>query len=145
MACSIRLASRNAQFGQPEISLGIIPGYGGTQRLPRLIGAGRALEMLLTGESIGAPEAYRMGLVNKVCEPDALMEEARALAQKLASKSRPAVALILEAVHLGLETDLEAGLALETEKFGLVNSAEEDAQEGLRAFMEKRLARFRDR
>lgn len=144
MACAIRLASRNARFGQPEINLGIIPGYGGTQRLPRLIGAGRALEMLLTGEAIDAAEAWRMGLVNKVCEPDALMDEARGLARVLAAKSRPAVSLILEAVRSGLETDLEAGLALETEKFGLVNSTE-DAQEGLRAFMEKRPARFRDR
>ena len=136
MACSIRLASTNAQFGQPEINLGIIPGYGATQRLPRLVGAGRALELLMTGDSISAAEAFRIGLVNRVCEPDALMDEARALAHKLASKSRSAIEFILGAVHGGLEAGLEAGLALETEKFGLVNSTE-DSQEGLRAFIEK--------
>ena len=144
MACSIRLASANAQFGQPEINLGIIPGYGGTQRLPRLVGAGRALEMLLTGDSISAEEAFRIGLANRVCEPDALMSEARALARKLAARSRPAVEFILEAARGGLETDLDAGLALESEKFGLVNGTE-DSQEGLRAFIEKRPAEFRDR
>lgn len=144
MACSIRLASANAQFGQPEINLGIIPGYGGTQRLPRLVGSGRALEMLLTGDSISADEAFRIGLVNRVCEPDALMDEAKALARKLASRSRPAVEFILEAACGGLETDLDAGLALETGKFGLVNGTE-DSQEGLRAFIEKRPAEFRDR
>ena len=144
MACSIRLASANAQFGQPEINLGIIPGYGGTQRLPRLVGMGRALEILMTGEAISAEEAFRIGLVNKVCEPDALMAEARALARKLASKSRPALEFILEAAHGGSEAGLDAGLALETEKFGLVNSTE-DSQEGLRAFIEKRAAGFRDR
>lgn len=144
MACSIRLASTNAQFGQPEINLGIIPGYGGTQRLPRLVGMGRALEILMTGEAISAEEAFRIGLVNKVCEPDALMAEARALARKLASKSRPALEFILEAAHGGSEAGLDAGLALETEKFGLVNSTE-DSQEGLRAFIEKRAAGFRDR
>ncbi len=143
MACSIRLASKNAQFGQPEINLGIIPGYGATQRLPRLVGEGRALEMLMTGDSISASEAYRIGLVNRVCEPDDLMNEAKALARKLASKSRPAIEFILQAVHGGLETGLEEGLALETEKFGLVNSTE-DSQEGLQAFIEKRSANFQD-
>ena len=144
MACSIRLASTNALFGQPEINLGIIPGYGGTQRLPRLVGAGRALEILMTGDPVNAAEAHRIGLVNKVCEPDALMDEARALAQKLASKSKPAIELILGAVHGGLESGLEAGLTLETEKFALVNSTE-DSQEGLQAFIEKRSANFQDR
>ena len=144
MACSIRIASTNALFGQPEINLGIIPGYGGTQRLPRLVGAGRALEILMTGDPVNAAEAHRIGLVNKVCEPDALMDEARALAQKLASKSKPAIELILGAVHGGLESGLEAGLTLETEKFALVNSTE-DSQEGLQAFIEKRSANFQDR
>ena len=144
MACSIRLASTNALFGQPEINLGIIPGYGATQRLPRLVGAGRALEILMTGDPVNAEEAHRIGLVNKVCEPDALMDEARALAQKLASKSKPAIELILGAVHGGLESGLEAGLTLETEKFALVNSTE-DSQEGLGAFIEKRRADFQDR
>ena len=144
MACSIRIASTNALFGQPEINLGIIPGYGGTQRLPRLVGAGRALEILMTGDPVNAAEAHRIGLVNKVYEPDALMDEARALAQKLASKSKPAIELILGAVHGGLESGLEAGLTLETEKFALVNSTE-DSQEGLQAFIEKRSANFQDR
>ncbi len=144
MACSIRLASTNALFGQPEINLGIIPGYGGTQRLPRLVGTGRALEILMTGDTVNAEEAYRIGLVNKVCEPDALMDEARALAGKLASKSKPAIELILQAVHGGLEAGLDEGLTLETEKFGLVYSTE-DSQEGLNAFIEKRSADFQDR
>ncbi len=144
MACSIRIASTNALFGQPEINLGIIPGYGGTQRLPRLVGAGRALEILMTGDPVSAEEAHRIGLVNKVCESDALMDEAKTLAQKLAFKSKPAIELILQAVHGGLEGGLEAGLALETEKFALVNSTE-DSQEGLGAFIEKRRADFRDR
>ena len=144
MACSIRLASTNALFGQPEINLGIIPGYGATQRLPRLVGAGRALEILMTGDPVNAAEAHRIGLVNKVCEPDVLMDEARALAGKLASKSGPAIELILGAVYGGLESGLEAGLTLETEKFALVNSTE-DSQEGLGAFIEKRRADFQDR
>ena len=144
MACSIRLASTNAIFGQPEINLGIIPGYGGTQRLPRLVGTGRALEILMTGNPVNAGEAHRIGLVNKVCEPDTLMDEAHSLAQNLASKSKPAIELILQAVHDGWGGGLDAGLALETEKFGLVNSTE-DSQEGLGAFIEKRPADFRDR
>ena len=144
MACSIRLASTNALFGQPEINLGIIPGYGATQRLPRLVGAGRALEIMMTGEPVNAEEAHRIGLVNKVCEPDVLMDEARALAGKMASKSGPAIELILGAVYGGLESGLEAGLTLETEKFALVNSTE-DSQEGLGAFIEKRRADFQDR
>ena len=144
MACSIRLASTNALFGQPEINLGIIPGYGATQRLPRLVGAGRALEIMMTGDPVNAEEAHRIGLVNKVCEPDVLMDEARALAGKLASKSGPAIELILGAVYGGLESGLEAGLTLETEKFALVNSTE-DSQEGLGAFIEKRRADFQDR
>ena len=144
MACSIRLASTNALFGQPEINLGIIPGYGATQRLPRLVGAGRALEIMMTGDPVNAAEAHRIGLVNKVCEPDALMDEARALAGKLATKSGPAIELILGAVYGGLESGLEAGLTLETEKFALVNSTE-DSQEGLGAFIEKRRADFQDR
>ncbi len=144
MACSIRLASTNALFGQPEINLGIIPGYGATQRLPRLVGAGRALEIMMTGDPVNAAEAHRIGLVNKVCEPDALMDEAKALAGTLASKSGPAIELILGAVYGGLESALEAGLTLETEKFALVNSTE-DSQEGLGAFIEKRRADFQDR
>ena len=144
MACSIRIASTNALFGQPEINLGIIPGYGGTQRLPRLVGVGRALEILMTGDPVDAAEAHRIGLVNKVCEPDALMDEAKSLAGKLASKSKPAIELILGAVHRGLEAGLEAGLTLESEKFATVNSTE-DSQEGLNAFIEKRPADFQDR
>jgi len=144
MACSIRYAAASARFGQPEISLGIMPGYGATQRLVRLAGLGRALEVLLTGDMITAGEALRLGLVNKVVPDDALMAEARALAAKLARKSAPAVELILRAANGGLEGGVEAGLALETELFGRC-FAGRDAKEGLQAFLEKREARFEDR
>ncbi|MEE9276356.1 MAG: enoyl-CoA hydratase-related protein [bacterium] len=144
MACSIRYASETARFGQPEINLGIMPGYGGTQRLARLVGLGRALEMNMTGEMIGAEEALRIGLVNKVVAPDRLMEEARDLARRLCAKSAPALALILRASHGGLEGGLEAGLALESDLFGLAFTAE-DAREGLNAFIEKREPSFRNR
>ncbi|MEK6709176.1 MAG: enoyl-CoA hydratase-related protein [Nitrospinota bacterium] len=144
MACSIRYAAESARFGQPEINLGIMPGYGATQRLARLAGLGRALEVLLTGDMIPAGEALRLGLVNKVVPDDTLMEEARALAAKIARKSAPAVELILRAAHGGLEGGMEAGLALESDLFGLA-FASRDAKEGLQAFLEKREARFEDR
>ncbi|MBI2132871.1 MAG: enoyl-CoA hydratase/isomerase family protein [Candidatus Tectomicrobia bacterium] len=144
LACSIRYAAASARFGQPEINLGIMPGYGATQRLVRLAGLGRALEALLTGDMIDAGEALRLGLVNKVVPDDTLMAEARALAQKLARKSAPAVELILRAAYGGLEGGIEAGLALESDLFGLC-FASRDAREGLRAFLEKREARFEDR
>ncbi len=144
MACSIRYAAEGARFGQPEINLGIIPGYGGTQRLPRLVGLGRALEIDLTGDMITAQEALRIGLVNKVVPADRLMEEARELAGKFARKSAPVMALILQAATQGLGGALEAGLALEADLFGR-SVATEDSREGLGAFLEKREAKFEDR
>lgn len=144
MACSIRYASEGARFGQPEINLGIIPGYGGTQRLPRLVGLGRALEIDLTGDMISAQEALRIGLVNKVVPADQLMEEARELAGKFVRKSAPVMALILQAATQGLGGALEAGLALEADLFGR-SVATEDSREGLGAFLEKREAKFEDR
>ncbi|MEE9255695.1 MAG: enoyl-CoA hydratase-related protein [bacterium] len=144
MACSIRYAAENARFGQPEINLGIIPGYGGTQRLVRLVGLGRALEINLTGDMISAEEACRVGLVNKVVPADRLMDEVRSLAAKLASKSGPAVELILRASNAAGGGSLDDGLALEADLFGRV-IAFADAKEGLAAFLEKREARFQDR
>ena len=144
LACTIRYAAASARFGQPEINLGIMPGYGATQRLARLAGLGRALEIILTGDMIPAEEALRIGLVNKVVPDDKLMDEVRALARKIAQKSAPAVELILRAVHGGLEGGMEAGLALESDLFGLCFTRH-DAKEGLRAFLEKRNARFEDR
>ena len=144
MACSIRYAAEGARFGQPEINLGIIPGYGGTQRLPRLVGLGRALEIDLTGDMVTAQEALRIGLVNKVVPADRLMEEARELAGKFTRKSAPVMALILQAATQGLGGALEAGLALEADLFGR-SVATEDSREGLGAFLEKREAKFEDR
>ena len=143
-ACSIRYASENARFGQPEINLGIIPGYGGTQRLTRLVGLGRALEINLTGDLISAEEALRIGLVNKVVPADRLMEEVNALAAKIASKSAPAIEMILRASNAALDGSLDAGLALEADLFGMVNTFA-DAKEGLNAFLEKRPPEFKDR
>ncbi len=144
LACSIRYAAESARFGQPEINLGILPGYGGTQRLVRLAGLGRALEILLSGEMISAEEAHRIGLVNKVVPDGRLMEEARGLARKLAQKSGPALQLILRAAHGGLEGGLESGLDLESDLLGLAFTTQ-DSREGLRAFIEKRAPRFQDR
>lgn len=144
MACDIRIASENARFGQPEINLGIIPGAGGTQRLPRLIGRGRALELLLTGEMIDAAEAYRIGLVNRVVPAASLMATARDLAQTLAGKGAIAVRLIKECVNSGLDRDLADALAFEAERFGMVCSTE-DKVEGIAAFLEKRRPSFKGR
>ncbi len=137
MACTIRLASETARLGQPEINLGLIPGYGGTQRLARLVGRGRALEMLLTGAPINAQEAYRIGLVNRVVPPGELMAAATALATQLANQAPVAARYILEAVHRGPDLPLADGQALEATLFGLV-AATDDMREGTRAFLEKR-------
>jgi enoyl-CoA hydratase len=142
MACTIRLAADTATLGQPEVNLGLIPGYGGTQRLPRLVGAGRALELLLTGDRITAAEALRIGLVNRVVPAAALMGEALALAAMLAAKAPIAVRYILDAVGSGVEMPLPAAQAFEATLFGLV-SATEDMREGTRAFLEKRPAAFK--
>lgn len=137
MACHIRYAAKGAKLGQPEINLGIIPGFGGTQRLARLIGRGRALELLLTGDAIDADEALRLGLVNRVFEPEGLMAACTDLAKRLAAKAPVARQLILDAVGRGLETPLDLGLAMESDLFGIVGSTA-DVREGLAAFLEKR-------
>jgi enoyl-CoA hydratase len=144
MACHIRIASESARFGQPEINLGLFPGAGGTQRLPRLLGKGPALEMMLTGEAISALEAHRLGLVNKVVPAVELMPTAEKLAQQILSKAPLAVALILEAVQHGLDMTLSEGLQLEENLFGIICSTE-DMKEGTTAFLEKRPATFQGR
>jgi enoyl-CoA hydratase len=142
MACHIRLASEGARFGQPEVKLGIGPGYGGTVRLPRLVGRGRALELLLTGAMIDAPEALRIGLVNRVVAADRLIPEAEALLQLIYAQGPLAVAAVLEAVDAGSEMPTEQALLLEANHFGLL-SATGDMREGMQAFLGKRKAEFR--
>jgi enoyl-CoA hydratase len=142
MACTIRIAADGAKLGQPEVNLGLIPGFGGTQRLARLVGAGRALELLLSGDQITAAEAHRIGLVNRVVPAADLMREATTVATTLAAKAPVAVRYILEAVYGGLEMPLAAAQALEATLFGLAASTE-DMQEGTRAFLEKRKAAFK--
>jgi len=141
MACHIRIASENAKFGQPEVKLGITPGYGGTQRLPRIVGKGNALHLLLTGETIDAREALRIGLVSKVVPQDQLLREAEQLLRTILANGPIAVRLVIEAVHRGLEMTLEEGLELEADAFGLV-AATEDMKEGLNAFLQKRPPKF---
>jgi len=141
MACHIRIASENARFGQPEVSLGITPGYGGTQRLPRIVGKGNALYMLLTGEHVNAADALRMGLVSRVVPQDQLMAEAEKTMRTIVAKGPVALALTIEAVDRGLETTLEEGMRIEADAFGLVASTQ-DMKEGLTAFLEKRPAKF---
>jgi len=142
LACTLRIASDSAQFGQPEINIGIIPGLGGTQRLTRLVGKGRAMELILTGDMIGAQEAYRIGLVNKVVPADQLMEEARALGQKLASKPPLALKAAKDAVDYGADMSLSAALEFENRLFAIL-SGSEDANEGVSAFLEKRKPEWR--
>ncbi|HEX5409454.1 MAG TPA: enoyl-CoA hydratase-related protein [Gemmatimonadaceae bacterium] len=144
LACHIRIASENAKFGLPEVKLGIGPGYGGTQRLPRLIGAGRALQLILTGEMIDAEEAHRVGIVNRVVPRDALLAESDALLRRILANGPLAVALCIEAVQRGLGVTLEEGLSIEANHFGLLASTE-DMREGMRAFLEKRAPRFSGR
>ena len=142
MACHLRVASRNAIFGQPEVKLGLIPGYAGTQRLPRLVGKGRALEILLTGRNVDAEEAERIGLVNRVCEPTELAETVDGLLREILSNGPLAVAHCIEAVNHGLDLPLDEGCLLEATLFG-VGAASEEMREGTSAFLEKRKARFR--
>src|SRR5215204_372247 len=144
MACTLRIAADTARFGQPEINLGLIPGYGGTQRLARLVGRGRALELLLRGHQIDAGEAFRIGLVDRVVPGAELMATALALAVELAAKAPVAARAILEAVHKGLQMPLAEGQAYEATLFGLVATTE-DMQEGTRAFLEKRRPAFKGR
>jgi enoyl-CoA hydratase/carnithine racemase len=142
MACTIRIAADTARLGQPEINLGIMPGYAGTQRLARLVGKGRALELLLTGDHVMAPEAYRLGLVNRVVPAADLMNEARKLAAALAAKAPIAARYIIDAVNKGLEMPFAEAQIFEATLFGLVSSTE-DMREGTRAFLEKRKAEFK--
>ena len=142
MACTIRIAADTAKLGQPEINLGIIPGYGGSQRLSRLVGRGRALELLLTGDQISAAEAYRLGLVNRVVTGANLMGEARKLAQALAAKAPIAARYIIDAVNKGLQMPLPDAQVFEATLFGLV-AATEDMREGTKAFLEKRPGQFK--
>jgi enoyl-CoA hydratase len=144
MACSLRLASDTARLGQPETALGIIPGYGGTQRLSRLVGKGRALELILTGEPIDAAEAYRIGLVNRVVPAPQLLPAAEALARTILSRGPVAIRYALQAIHQGLQMSQAGGLELEAALFGLT-CATEDMREGTRAFVEKRKPSFRAR
>jgi enoyl-CoA hydratase/carnithine racemase len=144
MACHMRICSDRARLGQPEINLGIIPGWGGTQRLPRLVGKGKAIEMILTGDMITAQEAYRIGLVNKVVPGGAVLKEAQGLARKIASKSKFPTAAALEAVSSGLQVSIEEGLKIEAEQFVILKE-KEDPLEGLSAFLEKRQAQFQDK
>jgi enoyl-CoA hydratase/carnithine racemase len=141
MACTMRLAGDTAKLGQPEVKLGIIPGYGGTQRLPRLVGSGRAMQILLAGEMIPAQEAYRIGLVNEVLPAERLIARAEEIAQKIIANAPLAVQYCTEAVNQGLNMTLEEGLFLEATLFGLC-SATEDKKEGTTAFLEKRAPKF---
>jgi enoyl-CoA hydratase/carnithine racemase len=144
MACTIRIASEKAKFGQPEVALGLVPGGGGTQRLPRLVGKGRALQLILSGQMIGAQEAHRIGLVNEVVPAAELIARAEAILRKIFSNAPVAVRLSLEAVHKGMETSQAEGLSLEAAYFGLC-AATDDKKEGTSAFLEKRAPRFQGR
>lgn len=141
MACTLRIASENARFGQPEVKLGIIPGYAGTQRLPRLVGKGLAHQMILTGDPITAAEAYRIGLVNQVVPLNELMAAAEALAHKIMANAPLAVKFAMEAVNHGMEMTTAQGEFLEATLFGLCCTTA-DMKEGTRAFLEKRPAKF---
>jgi enoyl-CoA hydratase len=141
MACTVRLASDHAKLGQPEVKLGIIPGYGGTQRLPRLVGKGVAMEILLTGEMISAQDAYRIGLVNHVTSKEELLHKAEILARQIMANGPVAVRFCLEAVNRGLEMPLDEAMMTEATLFGLI-CATDDMREGTRAFVDKRKAHF---
>ncbi|MQA90146.1 MAG: hypothetical protein GEU90_07915 [Gemmatimonas sp.] len=144
LACHLRIAATTARFGQPEVNLGLIPGYGGTVRLPRLVGKGRALELILTGEMISAEEAHRIGLVNRVVPAESLLTESRSLVQRILAAGPLAVGLALESTTRGLEMPLDSALSFEANLFGLL-AATEDFREGTSAFLEKRRAEFKGR
>jgi enoyl-CoA hydratase/carnithine racemase len=144
MACTLRLAVETAKFGQPEVALGLIPGGGGTQRLPRLVGKGRALQLILSGDMISAQEAYRIGLVNEIVPATDLIGRAEAILKKIASNAPIAVKFALEAMNKGMDTSQGAGLLLEASYFGLC-AATEDKREGTSAFLEKRAPQFHGR
>jgi len=142
LCCDLRIASEDTVIGLPEIGLGIMPGSGATQRLPRLIGVAKAKEMIYTGDTINAAEAYRIGLVNKVVPKDKLMEEAKAMAKKLASKPKAAFALIKRCIDNGLNMDLASGLTMEMDSFSIAFTSE-DGREGINAFVEKRKPNYK--
>lgn len=144
MACDIRIASQKAKFGQPESGLGITPGFGGTQRLPRLVGMGMAKQLIYTGDIINAEEALRIGLVNKVVEPEKLMDEAKEMAKKIANNAPIAVTLCKAAINKGMQCDIDTAIAYEAEVFGEC-FATEDQKEGMTAFVEKRDKCFKNR
>jgi enoyl-CoA hydratase len=144
LACTLRIAASSARLGQPEINLGIIPGYGGSQRLARLVGKGIALDLLLTGRQVEADEALRIGLVNRVVPRESLMTEAKALATELASKAPIALQYIIEAVNRGLEVSLDHAQFVEATLFGIVASTD-DMREGTGAFLQKRTPQFKGR
>jgi enoyl-CoA hydratase/carnithine racemase len=144
MACTIRIAVEHARFGQPEVKLGLLPGGGGTQRLPRLVGKGRALQLILTGETISAQEAYRIGLVNEVVPAADLIARAETILKQILANAPIALKFSLEAVNKGLETAQSEGLALEASYFGIC-AATEDKKEGTSAFLEKRAPKFQGR
>lgn len=141
LACHIRIASDKAKFGQPEVKLGTCPGYGGTQRLSRLVGKGRAMQLIATAETIDAAEAFRIGLVNKVVAGEELADAARGMMKQILDNGPLAVSLCLEAIDRGLDMSLEEGLVLEANHFGLL-AATEDMTEGMKAFLEKRTPVF---
>jgi enoyl-CoA hydratase len=140
-ACTFRTASKNAQLGLPEVKLAVIPGYGGTQRLPRLVGIGRAMELILTGDPIAADEALRIGLVNHVWEPAELLPKTREIVEKILQRGPLAVRFALEVAYRGLDMPLDEGLNAETNLFGLLSTTN-DMREGMAAFLEKRPAKF---
>ncbi len=144
MCCHIRFAAEGARLGQPEINLGIIPGFGGTQRLPRLIGLSKGTQLLLTGDTISAHEAKALGLLSEVFPPDDLLRQAQGVARKVAAKSAVSVRAALQAIREGGELPLAQGLALEARLFGEICDSE-DRKEGTRAFLEKRQPRFTNR
>src|SRR3989454_1029641 len=144
MACTIRVASEHAKFGQPEVTLGLIPGGGGTQQLPRLIGKGRALQLILSGAMISAQEAYRVGLVNEVVPAAELITRAEAILKQISANAALAIKFSLEAVNKGLETSQAEGLSLEASLFGLC-AGTDDKKEGTQAFLQKRAAQFQGR
>jgi len=144
LSCDIRLASNRARFGLPQVASGLIPMNGGTQRLPRLIGRGKALELILTAETIGAEEAFEIGLVSKVVPPEKLASEAKALAQSMASKAPISLRYVKEAVNKGMDLTLEQGLRLEADLYFLLHTTA-DRTEGIKAFLEKRPPKFKGR
>lgn len=144
MACHFKIASRSATFGQPEINLGIIPGFGGTQRLARIVGTSTTLELILTGKTISAMEAEEMGIVNKVVSEDALLERSKEFVREITAKGKPSISAAINSVIGGLERNMEDGMKLETEEFAKLVETE-DMKEGIRAFLEKRQPKFKDK